>query len=52
MLHEPAEQPLILAIEADSHQAAELSSMFQKEFGAELVLAGSAQQALALRAIH
>jgi len=39
--------PLILAVESDSRQAAELSSLFQNEFTAELVLASSAQQALA-----
>ena len=39
--------PLILAVEADSRQAAELSSLFQTEFSAELILASSAQQALA-----
>ena len=38
--------PLILAVEADSRQAAELSSLFENEFSAELVLASSAQQAL------
>jgi len=37
---------LILAVEADSRQAAELSSLFENEFSAELVLASSAQQAL------
>jgi hypothetical protein len=39
--------PLILAVEADERQAAELTSLFQTEVSAELVLAGSAQQALA-----
>jgi CheY-like chemotaxis protein len=39
--------PLILAVEADERQAAELSSLFQTEVNAELVLAGSARQALA-----
>jgi CheY-like chemotaxis protein len=39
--------PLILAVEADSRQAAELSSLFENEFSAELVLASSAQKALA-----
>lgn len=39
--------PLILAVEADARQAAELTSLFQTEVSAELVLAGSAQQALA-----
>lgn len=39
--------PLILAVEADSRQAAELSSLFKNEFSAELVLGSSAQQALA-----
>ena len=39
--------PLILAVESDSRQAAELSSLFENEFSAELVLASSAQQALA-----
>lgn len=39
--------PLILAVEADSRQAAELSSLFQNELSAELVLASSAAQALA-----
>lgn len=39
--------PLILAVEADARQAAELSSLFQTEFSAELVLASSAPQALA-----
>ncbi len=39
--------PLILAVEADERQAAELSSLFQNEVSAELVLAPSAQQALA-----
>ena len=39
--------PLILAVEADSRQAAELSSLFENEFSAELVLGRSAQQALA-----
>ena len=39
--------PLILAVEADERQAAELTSLFQHEVSAELVLAGSAQQALA-----
>ena len=39
--------PLILAVEADERQAAELSSLFQTEVSAELVLAGSARQALA-----
>ena len=37
---------MILAVEADSRQAAELSSLFKNEFSAELVLASSAQQAL------
>ena len=37
---------MILAVEADSRQAAELSSLFENEFSAELVLASSAQQAL------
>jgi CheY-like chemotaxis protein len=40
-------KPLILAVEADSRQAAELLSLFQTEFSAELVLGSSAQQALA-----
>ena len=46
MPHVDLETPLILAVESDSRQAAELSAMFQNEFGAELVLAGSAQEAL------
>jgi CheY-like chemotaxis protein len=47
MPHVDTGLPLILAVEADARQAAELSSLFQQEFSAELVLAGSAQQALA-----
>jgi len=39
--------PLILAVETDTRQAAELSSLFQSELSAELVLASSARQALA-----
>jgi PleD family two-component response regulator len=38
--------PLVLAVEADARQAAELLSLFETEFSAELVLASSAQQAL------
>jgi CheY-like chemotaxis protein len=47
MPHVKTGLPLIIAVEADSRQAAELSLLFQNEFKAELVLAGSAQQALA-----
>ena len=47
MPHAGTERPLILAIEADSRQAAELSSLFEHEVSADLVLASSAKQALA-----
>jgi CheY-like chemotaxis protein len=47
MPHVETGLPLILAVEADSRQAAELSSLFREECNAELVLASSAQQALA-----
>jgi len=42
-----AERPLILAVEADPRQAAELSSLFETEFSADLVLGSTAEQVLA-----
>lgn len=39
--------PLILAVEADSRQAAELTALFQNEFPADLVLADTTREALA-----
>jgi CheY-like chemotaxis protein len=40
--------PLVLAVEADSRQAAELSSLFEQECNAELLLADSAREALSM----
>lgn len=39
--------PLILAVEPDSQQAAQLSSLFRRQFHVELVLAGSTSAAIA-----
>jgi DNA-binding NtrC family response regulator len=46
MPHDDTRLPLILAVEADSRQARELTEMFRNEFPAELVLADSTRDAL------
>jgi CheY-like chemotaxis protein len=41
------QNPVILAVEPDQHQAAQLTALFRRQFDAELVLAGSTSAALA-----
>lgn len=41
------QNPVILAVEPDQHQAAQLTALFRRQFEAELVLASSTSAALA-----
>jgi CheY-like chemotaxis protein len=41
------QNPVILAVEPDQHQAAQLTALFRRQFEAELVLASSTNAALA-----
>jgi hypothetical protein len=46
MPHDDTRLPLILAVEPDSRQAAELTALFQNEFPAKLVLTDTAREAI------